>query len=327
MHNSAMGMATDLVERAIARTKRSWGKYRFDRVAARVLATAPLHLRGDSPLFLSMVCHRDVPAYLLAIKSLYSGVGCGRVTIINDGSLTSSDLAILHNHIQNIEVFDIAAISTGSCPRGGTWERLVKILELTANNYVIQVDADIMVSASVAEVVHCWEENRPFLLGTRAGQQVSPAAATARMVQGWINAYYWDRLPVGVAAEAALDKLLDGKSYVHASSGFAGFAQGAFSLADLQEFSALMSRTLREKQWNEWGSEQIASNYMLANAPGATVLPFPRYACFEPDLEKCDHALLHFIGEHRYNDGIYRRTAAKFIARYKDMRPVPIGTR
>ena len=171
------------------------------------------------------------------------------------------------------------------------------------------------------------EENRPFLLGTRAGQQVSPAAATARMVQGWINAYYWDRLPVGVAAEAALDKLLDGKSYVHASSGFAGFACGRFSLADLQEFSALMSRTLREKQWNEWGSEQIASNYMLANAPGATVLPFPRYACFEPDLEKCDHALLHFIGEHRYNDGIYRRTAAKFIARYKDMRPVPIGTR
>jgi hypothetical protein len=46
------------------------------------------------------------------------------------------------------------------------------------------------------------------------------------------------------------------------------------------------------------------------------VLPFPRYACFEPGLKGSEHALLHFIGTYRYNDGVYRRLAVEFIDRY-----------
>jgi hypothetical protein len=281
-------------------------------------------MRGDAPLFLSMVCHRDVTAYLLAIKSLYLGVGQGRVAIINDSSLTDNDLAILHRHVPAIDVLDIAQISTGSCPRGGTWERLVKIVELSAGQYVIQADADILVSAPIPEVVRCWRENRPFLLGTGSGQEVSTALATARMVQGWIKTYNWDTLSVGVEAEAALDILpeADHKSYVHASSGFAGFARGASAFADLERFSMQMSAILGQKRWSEWGTEQVASNFILANAPGATVLPFPRYACFEPHLKHSEHSVLHFIGTYRYNNGVYRRRGAEFISRYKRL---PIG--
>jgi hypothetical protein len=64
------------------------------------------------------------------------------------------------------------------------------------------------------------------------------------------------------------------------------------------------------------GNQQIAFNYMLANAPGATVLPFPRYACFEPGVKGGEHMLLQFIGTYRYDDGAYRRLAIEFIDRY-----------
>ena len=138
--------ATTLTSSALAKVKRSWGKRSFDRVAEGIVSTAPLCLQGDSPLFLSMVCHRDVAAYLLAIKSLYVGVGHGRLVVINDGSLTSEDLLTLRRHIPELEIIDINAIETGSCPRAGCWERLVKIVELSADNYVIQADADILVA-------------------------------------------------------------------------------------------------------------------------------------------------------------------------------------
>jgi hypothetical protein len=312
-----------VLSQALIRLKRSWSKRSFDREVRGILASCPLDMQGESPLFLSMVCHRDVTAYLLAIKSLYLEIRQGRAVIINDGSLTSYDLEILDYHIPHLEVLDIRNIETGSCPRGDCWERLTKIIELTADNYVIQADADILACAPIPEVIQCWQENRSFLLGTGAGRELSTALDVARMVRGWITTNNWDRVSVGVEAEAALDALPDVAQsfYVHASAGFAGFARGGFAIADLQRFSRQMSEILGAKRWSEWGTEQIASNYILANSPGAMVLPFPRYACFEPHLKPGDHAVLHFIGAYRYNDGVYRQRAAEFISRYNRLPP------
>lgn len=306
-------MSETIWARAAAKLKRKWGEYTFNRVASGVFETAPLQVQGESPVFLSQLCHRDVAAYLLAIKSLYLGVGQGQVAVINDGSLTPEDLSTLHHHVSGIEVFDIETIYTRSCPRGGTWERLVKIIELTADHYVIQADADTLVSGPIPEVVRCWKENRSFLLGTGSGQRVAPAPELARLAQSWIKAS--PRLTVGLLAEAALDKLPEAqsRSYVHASSGFAGFARGAFRLLDLEEFSGLMRERLGPR-WDEWGSEQIASNYMLANAANAHVLPFGRYACFEPHHPSGDRPFLHFIGSHRYRGGEYRRRVRALLA-------------
>ena len=310
--------------RAITRVKRSLDKRAFDRIARRVLYTSPLRPRGDSPLFLSMLPRRDLIPYLLAIKSLYLRIGCGRVVVINevsehgDNTLVANDIAILSHHIPGIEIVDIAAIPTGSCPRGGTWERLVKAVELSGENYVIQVDADTLVFADIPEVVECWKANRSFLLGTGSGRTISPAPGIARMVRGWIEENGWTRPVIGVSAEALLDKLPRAaqKFYVHASSGFAGFARGAFQMVDLECFSNHMSELLGARWSGEWGSEQVGSNYILANAPGASVLPFPRYACFEPHLQLGDHAFLHFLGIYRYDGGVYRRRAHDFMADY-----------
>jgi hypothetical protein len=294
-----------------------WAKYRFDRTAAGVFNTAPLAVRGDSPLFLSQLCHRDVAPYLLAIKSLHRAVGQGRVIIINDGSLTRDDISILQSHIPGLEIVDIATIDTGSCPRGGTWERLVKIIELSHEHYVIQADADTLVSGPIPEVVECWRSNQSFLLGTDCGQEIAPAATSARMARGWVDNFGWNT--IGVLAEALIDGLPETapSNYVHASSGFGGFAKGGFRLHDLEFFSNWMRGKLGSG-WDRLGTEQIASNYMLANAPGAVVLPFERYACFEPHIAPGNRPFLHFIGTFRYGDGLYRQRARQFLRQYRD---------
>lgn len=313
----------DLLRRTSAKVNRSLAEHSFNRVGRGILKTPALCMDGNSPLFVSMVRRRDVIPYLIAIKSLYTRIGHGRVIVINEQSvrnehsLTSDDVALLQHHVPGIMVADLDTISTGSCPRGGTWERLVRIVELSSENYVIQADADTLVSASIPEVIQCWKENRSFLMDGGAHQQVSPAPVTARMAREWIKTYGWDH--VGMDAEASLDKMprSEERMYVHASSGFAGFARGMFSLMDLESFSQEMSKLLGWERWQQLGSEQIGSNYILANAPGAIVLPSRKYACFSPDEDHSEAAVLHFIGEVRHIGGTYKRRAGEFIAEYK----------
>lgn len=301
--------------RVVGRLRRDWHKARFEAVARRVFDTPPLRMVGDSPVFVSQLCERDVAAYLLAIKSLYSRIGEGYVCIIDDGSLTARSRALLASHLPAIDIVDIATIDTGPCPRGGTWERLCKIVEMARERYVIQVDADTLTVADVPEVRDCWRQGRSFLLGTGAGQTVTPAADVAAMVQGWIARYGWTELSLSVEAEAALDRLPDalGVSYVHASSGFAGFAPGAVAVEDLHRFSMQMVDLLGRARWETWGSEQIASNYVLANAPAAMVLPYPRYACVEAGGASDASVFMHFLGSHRHNSDTYRTFARQSL--------------
>jgi hypothetical protein len=237
--------------------------------------------------------------------------------ILNDGSLTRDDTSILQRHIPGLEIVDIATIDTRTCPRGGTWERLVKIIELSQEHYVIQADADTLVSGPIPEVIQAWRSNKSFLLGgsKNCGQEIAPAAASARVAQGSIKNFGCDHIVD--LAEALLDRLPETAppNYVHASSGFAGFAKGSFRLSDLESFSNWMRGHLSAR-WDKVGSEQIASNYMLANAPGALVLPYDRYACFGPQFTPGDRRFIHFFGTYRYGDGLYRQRARRFIRQY-----------
>jgi hypothetical protein len=185
--------------------------------------------------------------------------------------------------------------------------------------YVIQADADTIALGDVSQAVYYWRNNQSFILGTDSGRTVMSAAEVAAMVKGWIREHDARWGGFGVKAESALDRLPGAASrkYVHASSGFGGYAKGAFRTLDLEKFSREMLELLGDELWNTWGSEQISSNYMLANAPDVAVLPFPAYACFEPHTKYGNHAFLHFIGTFRFDRGIYRRHARDAIAAYK----------
>ena len=68
-------------------------------------------------------------------------------------------------------------------------------------------------------------------------------------------------------SERAMDRLADAGTlnYVRGCSGFAGFAPQAGRLKLVQDFSAQMTQFLKQR-WSEWGSEQVASNFAVANS-------------------------------------------------------------
>lgn len=301
----------NIVQRAYRKAYVAYRRRAFDAAAPGILQTPPLQMHDSGLLFVSMACHADVARYLLALKSLYRFVQTGAALIINDGTLTDDDCAILRHHVPLLRFVHINTITTDPCPRGGMWERLLHIIDLTATHYVIQIDADTLTQAPVPELVAAWEQNRSWLLGTDVGQEVKPAAEVAAMVRTWPekpdNICMTAEIAVGETPEFA------NTGYVHASAGFAGFARGAFARGPVEAFSQRMQGVVG-RRWADWGTEQVASNWVIANAPDALVLPFDRYACFEPWVDPKTRAFLHFIGTYRYDSGVYERMARGVIA-------------
>lgn len=297
----------------LAVLRRVGGKVKKARLIAaqeRVFETPPLAMKAAKLRFVSMVSHQDVASYLCAIKSLYLPFGEGQVTIISDGSLTGLDRSRIAEHLPLCEFIELTDIDVGACPRGGCWERLVHILRLAKDNYVVQADSDTLTTGPIPEVLAAYRANTPFLLGTDLGQSFGTLDAVAALVGGFpVN-----RDKIGCVAEMALPRLPNPAelSYARGSAGFAGFAQGAFGFEKLEEFSRQM-RQLVGDRWSEWGSEQVASNFVVANSSGAVVLPYALYSCFEPWIDTSMRVFLHFYGTYRLCDGLYRRKVLAFI--------------
>ena len=138
----------DLASRVIRKLR----ERRFTRAMRAVLATPPVVPRDDGVILFSMIGTRVLLPYLVAIKSLHARLGRGRIVILDDGSLTESDRAVLAAQLGDPEIRSIHAVDTGPCPRGGTWERLLTILDLRRQAYVIQLDSDTVTTGPLTEV-------------------------------------------------------------------------------------------------------------------------------------------------------------------------------
>jgi len=300
----------NLAQRALAKLSVAIRRRAFDAVANRILDTPPLKMADEGLLFASMCSHADVTRYLLALKSIYRFVGTGGAVVINDGSMTDQDFETIRRHVPLCRFVDMATVERGPCPRGGAWERLLQIMDLTQTHYVIQIDSDTLTRGPVGELVAAYQQNRSWLLGTDVGLRVQPASEVAEMVRGW------PQRPrhIIVQAEIALGDApeLAGSAYCHASAGFAGFARGAFSREAVYAFSKRMEAMLGER-WAIWGTEQVTSNWVIANTPDPLVLPFDRYACFEPGVDPDIRTFLHFIGSYRYDRNVYRDMATEVV--------------
>jgi hypothetical protein len=270
----------------------------------RVLRTPPLKMRRDGPVFLSMLCHRDLHMYLTSFKSIYRHVGFGRAVIVDDGSLTGDDRALLQRHIPELAFIDIASIDRGPCPAGGTWERLLKVVDLSADDYVIQLDADCVTAGPIDEVVEAYRANRAFTLAGEATTVLTTALTASRRDT---------HRHVQAAAEIALGDLPDAATvkYVRGCSGFTGFPRGGVVREDLYKFSDFMSAKLGER-WTEWGTEQFSSNFLLANCPDVLILPWDKYCSYWAEPTQ-GVAFYHFIGTYRYHGGVYTRVAKQAI--------------
>ena len=283
-------------------------RFAFNVAIRNIMKTTPLVVKDSSLSIVSMLRHRDVIMYIIAIKSLYRHIGSGKIHIIDDGSLLSSDYDLLERHIDWSQVIPISTIDTGGLPRGNTWERLAYILDLVGSNYAIQMDADTLTLGAIDEVVDNWRSNKSFTLGEYKGQHFMTLADAAESVANNPSDH------INIAGERAFAQLAFASQYkyVRGSSGFAGFSKGCSSRQALKDFSESMSAHLGQR-WEEWGTEQIASNFVVANSPDASVLPSPKYTFHAPNRDLSQSTFVHFIGEWRFHGGTYSSLARKVI--------------
>lgn len=275
----------------------------------KITSTPPLKTINSPLRIVTMLQHQDLKMYLLASKSLYQFIQQGTFILINDGSLTRGDLELLDEHLDEPEIISIGEITTGRLPRGGCWERLIKILELASEYYVIQLDADTLTLAQIPEVLGAYRENTAFTLGTKMGQSIISFSEASELVADV------DSTHVQVVAEKQFRTLAPQECghYVRGGAAFAGFPRGMHARDSLEWFSSELESRIG-KQWREWGSEQVASNFIVANARNSTVLPYPKYASYEPTNSYEGSAFLHFLGSHRFTKGTYLRYSKRSIA-------------
>ncbi|MDO9498824.1 hypothetical protein [Falsiroseomonas sp.] len=274
--------------------------WRFNRAVSGILDTPPLVLQDAPWTFVSMVWPRDVLMYLLAIKSFYRRIGKGQVVAIITREAPPQMLETLRKHVPGIKIQVQEDIDTGTCQRGGCWERLMYVLDHAQDGYVVQLDADVLAcGADLAEIEACIADNRSFAMAD--GQTLHSMAAAAELARGLQGDY------VGAVAERLFDQYPGHENlrYLRGSAGLAGFAKGGFSRADMERFHREMGRLVGEQRWRQWGTEQCASNFAVANSAKAMALPHPAYATHEGTTPHPRTKCFHFIGTWRFDNGVY----------------------
>ncbi len=302
-------MMESLPQRAL-RKLREW---QFNRAARAVLDTPALRTAEDGLVIFSMIGTRVLVPYLVAAKSFHAHLGQGRFAILDDGTLTAADRAVLAVHLDAPLILSIADVDRGDCPKGGCWERLLSLLALRQGDYVIQLDSDTVTLGPVPEVAAAIAAGRNFTLKGDESSRWQPAGAFARDL-----ATVPESAHVQARIEAAMDRIDAGLPkpvhYVRGCAGFAGFAPGGLGREVADAFSREATAMLGAAKWAQWGSEQVMSNVIVANEGEPLLLPYDRYMNYwgEPDLGAASVA--HFLGTCRFERGMYRRAALSAIA-------------
>jgi hypothetical protein len=291
-------------------------RLRHRRVAARVLATPPIRPIDDGLVLLSMVGSAVVLPALVAIKSLHAQLGRGRMALLNDGSLTQADRATFAHHLGNPAITHIRDVDLGAAPPGGTWERLLHLLDLRRDHYVVQVDSDTVTLGALPEVEQAIDAGRDFTLRGEAEAALVEVDALRDRYRG--SDPRRPGLHVQDAAEEAMGEVAIAsgtlRRYARGCSGFAGFAPGGPGRELAEGFSLEMDRLIGRERWSRWGSEQVTSNLVVANGSDPLLLPYERYCNFEDRPLPADMRFVHFIGTCRFHGSAYRDATRASIA-------------
>lgn len=289
--------------------RRRYFRREFDLLCRAVLRTPPVELdKASDVVVLSQSYHKDLLMYLVAAKSFARYVRPSRFVVVDDG-FTPDDREVLKTHLRQVDFIPRRRVFSESCPAGGTWERLLSIADLCSKHYVIQLDSDTVTFTDPVEVKGHIARNASFTLSTKQGRDFVTVEQAAAAVAAS------DSEHIQVIAERTLGRLpeVTGKHYIRGCSGFAGFARGSLNRGVVEHFSSLMSGSIGASLWRSWGSEQFASNYLIANSAKKGLLPFEGYPYWEPECVLQHARLVHFIGDHRFTSSAYRRLAMQAI--------------
>jgi hypothetical protein len=297
------------VEVVFYNLRRNFNEWRFDFQCSAILKTPPVKTTRDGLILFSMMGHRVLIPYLIGAKSLRQKINMGRFVILDDGTLTAADKATLKHHLDDPEIIPISSVVLGPCPKGGTWERLITVLTLAKNDYVVQMDSDVLCLQKPTAVIDAIGQNRDFtILGEQEAAQAGiTAASDISMPQHGISSH------IQILAERTMMVMprADQQKYVRGCSGFAGFSKGRDRLTQLFDFADYMGKAVGPR-WKEWGTEQVSSNYIIANGDNPLLLDYQYYMNHEGWTTSLDDAryagsahIMHFISPFRYGRGRY----------------------
>lgn len=290
------------------RLRKRWNTRKLSHAIKEILNTPPLRTQPAPWCIASMVAKGDVAMYLLSLKSFYPQLGKGKVAAIIDRDMPQVSRDILSRHVPGLEFVILEDIPTGACQRGGTWERLLYVLDRSEQEYTIQLDADTLTVGNMDEVIKCVENNTPFTMSD--GFELMSLPEVAKEAEATPSDY------IGIATEKMFARYPDpGMCYVRGSSGFAGFSHGGFTRGGITRFHQEMEKLVGATRWREWGTEQCGSNFAIANSPGAVILPYPEYASFTRHAAREEAKFFHFIGANRFRDNYYAARGQELIAK------------
>ena len=294
------------------RVKREAGRH--NEAIASILRTPPIVPKRDGVVIFSMIGTAVVLPYLVAVKSLWHHLKRGRIAILDDGTLTAADRAILAQHCGDPQIFRIEDVPRGPFPQGGCWERLLTILDNRAGEYWLQLDSDTVTLGPVWELERAISANRSFTLlgGADAPDQPMELSAFARHYDpgGEEAGHVQTRIESGMARLAP--NL--GWNYIRGCAGFTGFSAGRGGRELAAAFLARMKGLIGEDDAAIWGTEQVASNFLIANEGSPLCLPYSRYMNYWGEQWDKDTAFVHFVGAHRYDNGAYADASLEAIA-------------
>ena len=282
-----------------------------------ILQTPPIVPKQDGVVLFSMIGTAVLLPYLVAVKSLWHELQRGRIAILDDGTLTAQDRAILAHHCGDPEIMRISDVVLNEFPAGGTWERLLTILDRRSGEYWIQLDSDTVTIGPVPEVAEAIARNRSFVFLGGEDAAVGPLP-----LKEFREHFYPDGEAEGhvqTRIESRLDRVdgARGWNYVRGCSGFAGFAAMGAGRPLASAFLTEMKGLIGEDDVTIWGTEQVTSNFQLANEREPAVLPYNRYMNYWNEAWEDGTAFLHFVGTHRHDNGAYIDASLKAIERIK----------
>jgi len=292
-------------------------KISFNKTIEKIKYTKPLKYKVDSNvIILTQVHSAAVNMYITAMKSFMYFFGRGTLKALNDGSLTTADKALITEHLPGIEIVELSTIDTEGFPSGGTWERLLYIVELSKDAYVIQIDSDTLTFRPIPEIDNAVVAKRGFCIGSPTWSQLISASYISDI------ANRWDSDHVQVKAEQIFSKIpfFNNRKYLRGCSAVTGFPKGEITRELLLEFSSQVQEELGEVKWSEWGSEQVSSNVMVAQTNEPIILPWPKYQNFDfPESKNSieSQSIIHFIGTNRFNRNVYKDLAIEFFNKVK----------
>ena len=95
--------------------------------------------------------------------------------------------------------------------------------------------------------------------------------------------------------------------------GTAGFAAGGPDRHLARAFLQGMTELVGAEKTAVWGTEQVASNFLVANDTAPVVLPYGRYLNYWGEPWGHDAAFIHFVGTHRHAGGAYVDASRRVI--------------